>query len=135
MIYYDPSGYAGNQTPPATCGNTGDGKAERLWAAQVGEKSNTKTLYRCDKSTVTPDSVFEDGFTPKGTHDDAWLHTKSNFTAGNFISTSGDFEIASEFARKNGYVYVIETDNYVDINATYGSNANFPEQKELNLQK
>ena len=48
------------------------------------------------------------------------LHTKSNTTAGNFVSTSGDIVIATEFAGKNGYVYVIRTNNYVDINSIYG---------------
>lgn len=39
------------------------------------------------------------------------------------MSTSGDLAIATDFAGKNGYVYVIETDNYVDINSTYGAKA------------
>lgn len=61
------------------------------------------------------------------------LHTKSNTTAGNFVSTSGDKTIAIEFAGKNGYVYVIQTDNYVDINSTYGAGAYFPEQMEFSI--
>ena len=61
------------------------------------------------------------------------LHTKSNTTAGNFVSTSGDIVIAKEFAGKNGYVYVIRTNNYVDINSTYGAGAYFPEQMEFSI--
>lgn len=61
------------------------------------------------------------------------LHTKSNTTAGNFVSTSGDIVIATEFAGKNGYVYVIRTNNYVDINSTYGAGAYFPEQMEFSI--
>lgn len=38
-----------------------------------------------------------------------------------------------EFAGKNGYVYVIETNNYVDINATYGAKAYYPEQFEFSI--
>ena len=64
-------------------------------------------------------------------YNDALLHTKSNTTAGNFVSTSGDIVIATEFAGKNGYVYVIRTNNYVDINSIYGAGAYFPEQMEF----
>ena len=95
--------------------------------------SNTKTLFRGDRASAVPDDVFQNGFKPKGTHNDALLHTKSNTTAGNFVSTSGDKIIATEFAGKNGYVYVIQTDNYVDINSTYGAGAYFPEQMEFSI--
>ena len=62
------------------------------------------------------------------------MHTKSNTTAGNFISTTDKFKLARDgFAGKNGYVYVIETNNYVDINATYGAKALFPEQFEFSI--
>ena len=94
---------------------------------------NTKTLFRGDRASVVPDDVFQNGFKPKGTHNDALLHTKSNTTAGNFVSTSGDKTIATEFAGKNGYVYVLQTDNYVDINSTYGAGAYFPEQMEFSI--
>ena len=69
--------------------------------------SKTKTLFRGDKASVVPEDVFQIGFKPKGTHNDALLHTKSNTTAGNFVSTSSDKAIATDFAGKNGYVYVI----------------------------
>ncbi|MBQ3782108.1 MAG: hypothetical protein II838_01535 [Lachnospiraceae bacterium] len=58
---------------------------------------------------------------------------KSNTTAGNFVSTSSDKAIATEFAGKNGYVYELQTDNYVDINSTYGAGAYFPEQMEFSI--
>ncbi len=60
-----------------------------------------KILYRGERSTMSPDIVFENGFTPKGMHDDVLLHTNSNTTAGNFISTTDNFEIARDgFAGK-----------------------------------
>ena len=103
-------------------------------ACEVAESgSNTKTLFRGDRASVVPDDVFKNGFKPKGTHNDALLHTKSNTTAGNFVSTSGDIVIATEFAGKNGYVYVIRTNNYVDINSIYGAGAYFPEQMEFSI--
>ncbi|MBP3351687.1 MAG: hypothetical protein J6L65_04700, partial [Lachnospiraceae bacterium] len=95
--------------------------------------SPSKTVYRGDRASVVPEDVFQNGFSPKGTHNDALLHTKSNATAGNFVSTSGDMSIATDFGGKNGYVYVIQTDNYVDINATYGAGAYFPEQIEFSI--
>ena len=60
---------------------------------------------------MTPDIAFEKGFTPKGSHNDLVLHTTSNRTAGNFISTSSSDDIALGFAGKNGYVYEIRTTN------------------------
>lgn len=94
---------------------------------------NGKTLYRGDRASVTPETVFKNGFSPKGTHNDALLHTKSNSTAGNFVSTSSSKNIASQFAGKNGYVYEIRTKNYIDINATYGAKTYFPEQMEFSI--
>lgn len=39
----------------------------------------------------------------------------------------------SRFAGKNGYVYVIETNNYININATYCDLANYTEQMEFSI--
>ena len=137
VVYYDPSGHDQLVSPSngtemtntagVEKGNLGDS------SANVKESKDTRTLYRGDRSTVTPDNVFENGFTPKGTHDDALLHTSSNTTPGNFVSTSSDIEIVSEFAKKNGYIYVIETDNYIDVNSTFGADAKYPEQKEFSI--
>ena len=119
--YYDPSGYM------SLCpgGKTFPGNGDR--------ENEVRTLYRGDRASVTPDDVFQNGFKPKGTHDDALLHTESNTTAGNFVSTSSNKEIAIEFAGKNGYVYEVRTGNYVDINSTYGNKAHYPEQMEFSI--
>ena len=61
------------------------------------------------------------------------LHTSSNTTPGNFVSTTANQEIANQFAKRNGYVYVIDTNNYIDINKTYGNMANYPEQMEFSI--
>lgn len=95
------------------------------------DANNTRTLFRGDKVSVKIDDVFENGFKPKGTHNDALLHTKSNTTAGNFASTSIDKTIATEFAGKNGYVYIVQTNNYIDTNTVYGVEAYYPEQMEF----
>lgn len=124
VMYYDPSGHT-KVTQPIT--------EPEVPRTAGGENTGTVTLYRGDRSSVTPDDVLANGFKPKGTHDDPLLHTSSNANAGNFVSTSSSEEIAIQFAGKNGYVYVIETDNYVDINATYGDMANYPEQLEFSI--
>ena len=111
----------------------GAGRAVSALKESIGDKSATRILYRGDRASASPDIIFENGFTPKGTHNDALLHTKSNATAGNFISTTSEQAIATDFAGRNGYVYVIKTNNYVDINSTYGANAYFPEQMEFSI--
>ena len=147
VVYDDPSGYERKACPPQgkiseSVDETSYGKSSSnctelvpYYLANNGAESgsNTKTLFRGDRASVVPDDVFKNGFKPKGTHNDALLHTKSNTTAGNFVSTSGDIVIATEFAGKNGYVYVIRTNNYVDINSIYGAGAYFPEQMEFSI--
>ncbi len=102
-------------------------------AVETNNANKTKTLYRGDKSSQSPDIVFNSGIKPKGTHNDPLLHTKSNSTAGNFVSTSESFDIANDFAGKNGYVYVINSNKHIDINTTFGSKTVFPEQKEFSI--
>lgn len=95
------------------------------------EVNNPKTLFRGDRSSMTPEKAFKEGFTPKGTGDDLLQHTSSNTTAGDFISTSQEKAIAEGFAGKNGYVYEIETANYIDVNKSLGTNSPYPEQMEF----
>ena len=120
---------------------TGTPTGENGWSSQKPGANNApandkpvRTLYRGDRSS-TLDDVFENGFQSKGTHNDALLHTKSNTTAGNFVSTTSEQDVALGFAGsgRRGYLYVIKTDNYVDINATYGSQAYYPEQCEFSI--
>lgn len=89
-----------------------------------------RTLYRGEYDNILPDTTFKNGFTPKGTHNDALLHTQSNETAGNFVSTSSEMGMATHFAEEGGYVYVIRTKNYIDINAVYGDDVFFPKEME-----
>lgn len=90
-------------------------------------------VYRGDRSSVKPNEVFEKGITPKGTHNNVLLHTKSCTTPGNFVSSSLKFNIAKGFAKKNGYIYVIDTDNGIDVNKVFGENANYYEQFEYSI--
>lgn len=124
-ISQDPIGLAGNN--PTLYGYVTDVNS---WIDILG----LIITYRGDRSSVTPDNVFNEGITPKGTHNDVSLHTKSNTTPGNFISSSTDINIANDFAEKNGYVYVIDTDNGVDVNKALGKDAHFPEQFEYSIK-
>ena len=82
---------------------------------------------------MTPDVAFKNGFNPKGTGTNLEQHVSSNTTAGNFVSSSSSGEIANGFAGKNGYVYEIETSNYIDVNKALGSKAPYPEQMEFSI--
>ena len=88
-------------------------------------------MFRGDRSSVTPEVAFKEGFTPKGSGNDLLAHTTSNTTPGNFVSTSADKWIAQQFACKNGYVYEIDASNYIDVNSALGANSPFPEQMEF----
>lgn len=55
----------------------------------------------------------------------------SNTTPGNYVSTSESIDIADGFAGRNGYVYEIETGNYIDVNQTLGIQSPYPEQLEF----
>ena len=57
-------------------------------------------LFRGDRSTATPDIVFEQGFIPKGTNNNLEQHVTSNTTAGNFISTTLEKGIAENLQVK-----------------------------------
>ncbi|WP_214482933.1 enterotoxin A family protein [Bacillus sp. SM2101] len=87
-------------------------------------------MYRGERSSITPERAFSEGFTPKGSHSNLEDHLLSNTTAGNFVSTSSSKNIAESFAGKNGYVYEIKTSNFIDVNNILGSRSPFPEQLE-----
>jgi len=99
----------------------------------IEEMPKTRTLFRGERSSVDPDVAFEQGFKPKGTHNNLEQHVTSNTTAGDFISTTSEKGIAEQFAGKNGYVYEIETSNYIDVNKTLGAKSPFPEQMEFSV--
>ena len=91
-----------------------------------------KSLCQYQSGTSSTTAGFDD-WLGKGATDNKVYFGMKDGTAGNFVSTSGDIVIATEFAGKNGYVYVIRTNNYVDINSTYGAGAYFPEQMEFSI--
>jgi hypothetical protein len=114
------------KTPAA---NTPKGSGSAKPPTQVS--GNTTTVYRGDRSSMNPEKVFKEGFTPKGTGDDLLGHVSSNTTPGNYISTSSSKGIAEGFAGKNGYIYEIKTSNYIDVNKSLRVKSPYPEQLEL----
>ncbi len=66
-------------------------------------------------------------------HNNLEQHVTSNTTACNFISTTSGKEIAQQFAGKNGYVYEIQTLNYIDVNMILSLKSPFPEQMEFSI--
>lgn len=84
-------------------------------------------------SSVKPENVFNDGIKPKGTHTNLFKHTSSNTTAGRFVSSSAKIEIAKEFVEKNGYIYVVDRDQGLDVSDMLGDKYKFPEQFEFSI--
>jgi RHS repeat-associated protein len=121
----DPIGLAGNN--PTLYGYVSDTNS---WLDIFG----LIIVYRGERSSMTPDKVFQNGFTPKGSHDDLLAHVTSNTTAGNFVSSSSKIDIAEGFAGKNGYVYMIQTENVIDVNEVLGSQSPFPGQFEYSIK-
>ncbi|QUB43903.1 enterotoxin A family protein [Porphyromonas sp. oral taxon 275] len=70
---------------------------------------------------------------PKGTHTNLFKHTSSNTTAGRFVSSSAKIEIAKEFVEKNGYIYVVDRDQGLDVSDMLGDKYKFPEQFEFSI--
>jgi RHS repeat-associated protein len=95
-----------------------------------GLNDKAKIVFRGDRSSVTPDKVFIDGLKSKGNHNDIKLHASRNSTPGDFVSTSSSIEIAEGFAGTNGYIYIIYTENSLDVNKVLGDKSPFPEQLE-----
>jgi len=121
----DPIGLAGGN--PTLYGYVGDPNTHI-------DPFGLQTVFRGERSSMTPSKAFEQGFQPKGTHNDLLKHVTSNTTPGNFVSTSSDRGIAEAFAGKNGYTYEIDTSNGRNVNNELGSKSPFPEQKEVAVQ-
>jgi len=120
----DPIGLAGNN--PTLYGYVHDPNA---WIDPFG----LIILFRGERSSVTPDNVFKNGFSPVGTHNNLLDHVSSNSTRGNFVSTSESFKVASSFAGKNGYIYVIDTERGINVNNVLKNSSPFPEQLEHSI--
>jgi RHS repeat-associated protein len=79
---------------------------------------------------TSPNTVFNQGFTPKGDSMDLLAHAlDSDEPASGYISTSTSSNVASNFGPN---VYAIRTpSNAVDVNATLGSASPYPDELEM----
>ncbi len=79
---------------------------------------------------TAPDTVFNEGFTPKGTSMDLMAHAiDSDFPPSGYVATSTDFDVASDYGRN---VYVISRPaNGIDVNATLGNASPNPGDSEI----
>ncbi|MCO8200131.1 enterotoxin A family protein [Streptococcus suis] len=130
---YGPEQYSGPLQPLETPKVKVDFYVNPNGVATKANLGDSVTLYRGERSTVSPDIVFDLGFKPKGTSGDLRNHLTSNTTAGNFVSTSADKGIATDFAGKNGYLYEISSNRGIDVNKTLGSESPYPEQMEFSI--
>jgi hypothetical protein len=90
-----------------------------------------RTVFRGERSSRTPEKVFEEGMPPKGGNTDLLRHLSGNQPDTNFLATSIRPEIAKGFAGKNGWLYVIRTEKGIDVNFKLGTKSPFPEQFEV----
>ncbi len=65
----------------------GSPAVKKAFTNMMKKINKPKTLFRGDRSSMTPEKVFEKGFTPKGTEDDLLQHASSNTTAGDFLNS------------------------------------------------
>jgi Heat-labile enterotoxin alpha chain len=116
---------------------TSDGK---IVSSVVVDSSSTdsalaSTVFRGERSSVTPDDVFANGIFPKGDNMDLLAHVSANQSDSGYVSTSPLFNIAQSFAGRNGYIYDIVPAGGIDVNATLGVSSPFPEQYEIAIPR
>jgi hypothetical protein len=102
------------------------------WANESNKSktSSKRTLYRGEKSSIGPEIVFTTGLTPKGSNPDLIAHVFGTPDSG-YVATTKKIEIASYFAGKNGWIYIIRTDRGTDVNEILGDKSPYPEQEEV----
>ena len=111
----------------------GKGRAPAYLKSLTERQTHVGPVYRNQQSSLGYEDFFNNGMSPNGTHDNLLMHTESNTTAGNFISTSLDKDIARQFGSPNGWVFEIKSTNGIDINKTLGADAIHPGQFEVSI--
>lgn len=109
------------------------GRAKAYLLSLTDRKIYKGTVWRNQQSSLGYETFFNNGIPPKGGHDNLLLHTESNTTAGNFVSTTLDMDIAPQFGGPNGWVFEIRSRTGVDINQTLGDDALHFGQKEVSI--
>jgi hypothetical protein len=97
-----------------------------------GEGGGESFVFRGDRSSVTPQQVFENGFSSKGNNMDLLAHVTQPLPDSGFVATSESQGIATGFAGKNGYTFTIRNNGTgLNVNSTLGGTSPFPEQLEV----
>gem|GEM_PF-3424047 len=77
----------------------------------------------------SPDVIFKDGFQPRGTSDDIYLHAVDNkLPPSNFVPTSRSPGVAAGF---DPTVYTVRPRNGVDVNDALGPRSPYPDELEI----
>lgn len=104
------------------------GNAQTIAQSRIG----ASFVFRGERSSANPAQVFKDGFQSKGNVMDLQKHASANSPNTGFIPTSQTQEIATGFAGKNGYTYIIRDNGTgLNVNKTLGIDSPFPEQLEV----
>jgi hypothetical protein len=80
-------------------------------------------------TNVGPDTVFNEGFTPRGNSTDLFAHALDNTSPpSNFVSTSLSPEVAADFGSN---VYVIRPTGGINVNQALGPLSPYPGELEI----
>ncbi|NYD43093.1 scabin-related ADP-ribosyltransferase [Nocardioides panaciterrulae] len=95
-----------------------------------GATTGPRQVFRAD--TRDPETIFRDGFQPKGSNTDLTEHVTMNPANSNFVSTTHSMESAENFAGqiRSDYIYQAQAEG-IDVNATLGESSPFPWENEI----
>ncbi len=83
--------------------------------------------------TRSPDLIFNEGFTAKGTSTDLFRHALDNTNPPSaFISTSRSSSVAGDFADQ---IFVVRPRNGIDVNRALGNRSPFPNELEIAIPR
>jgi len=109
------------------------GRATAYLKSLTERQTHNGTVWRNQQSSLGYEDFFNNGMQPKGAHDNLLRHTESNTTAGNFVSSTLDKDIAPQFGGPNGWVFEVRSTKGIDINKTLGDDALHFGQKEVSI--
>ncbi len=105
-------------------------KISRFGSISKASSKSDNFVFRGDMRS--PEEIFRDGFTSKGTNFDLQAHAGGLIDDSGYIATSKSFDVAKSFVAENGgFVYKIKTpSNAIDVNAKLGNKSPYPFELE-----
>ena len=113
---------------PAPSGIEESGTIGENTVTNVSGNLPVEITYRGDARP--PDEIFKTGFQPKGANTDLVKYTSYN-TPSVYVSTSKSADVATQFAGKGNYVYIVHPQNGIDVNKVLGGSSPFPDEVEI----